>query len=134
VLDFAVLGHHRSRCAWADRKFKPPIQTNPLRLNGLMVSRSLSPTAVFRQTRQLGWVLIRRRAFQVRQNPRDDLRLLDAGHHPELPAATGAGLDVDTELALQPLRTTDIETAPSRRALSANAQASTTLARSRDNL
>jgi hypothetical protein len=125
VLDIAVLWLYRLRCAWADRKFKPPIQSNPLRLNGLMVSQSLSPTAVFRQTRQLGWVLIRRRAFQVRQNPRD---------HPELPAATGAGLDVDTELALQRLRTTDIETAPARRALSANAQASTTLARSRDNL
>ena len=33
-----------------------------------------------RPKRQLGWVLIRRRAFQVRQNLRDDLRLLDAGN------------------------------------------------------
>ena len=43
-----------------------------------------------RPKRQLGWILIRRRAFQVRQNLRDDLRLLDAGNHPELPAAACA--------------------------------------------
>jgi serine/threonine protein kinase len=32
----------------ADRTFKPPLQTKPLRLKGSMVSRSLSPTALSR--------------------------------------------------------------------------------------
>src|SRR5690606_31210814 len=54
-----------------------------------------------RPERQFGLVMLRRHALQVRQDLRDDLRLLDAGDDLELAAATGAALDLDAEHALQ---------------------------------
>lgn len=50
-----------------------------------------------RAERQLGLLRIRGRLLQMRQNPPNDLRPLDAGDHLELPAATGAGVDLDAE-------------------------------------
>ena len=50
---------------------------------------------------QFGLMLIRRALLDVRQNPRNHFRLLDAGNHLELPATTTTGIDLDTEYALQ---------------------------------
>jgi hypothetical protein len=49
-------------------------------------------------------MLIRRALLQMRQNPRNGLRLLDAGDHLERPAAAGAGVDLDAKDALEALR------------------------------
>jgi hypothetical protein len=38
---------------------------------------------------------LRRRALQVREDLRDDLRILDAGNDLELAAAAGAAVDLD---------------------------------------
>ena len=43
-------------------------------------------------------------AIEVPENPPDDLRILDAGNHPQLPAAVPAGLNVDGKDSLQALR------------------------------
>ena len=60
-----------------------------------------------RTTRSDQAIALRRRAVRMRridglgsvaemfQNPLDDCRFLDAGDHPQLPAALAAGLDVD---------------------------------------
>jgi hypothetical protein len=47
---------------------------------------------------------IRCRLLKVRQDLRNDLGLFDAGDHLELPAAAGAGADLDAEHALEALR------------------------------
>jgi hypothetical protein len=49
-------------------------------------------------------VLLLHRALQVREDLRDDQRLLDAGIDLELPAAVGAALDLDTERSTRRLR------------------------------
>ncbi len=54
--------------------------------------------------RQLGLVLLRRRALPLSQNPRDDLRLRDAGNDLELAATANAALDLDAKHALKPSR------------------------------
>jgi hypothetical protein len=59
-----------------------------------------------RPERQLGLIMIRRRVLQVRQELRDDLRLLDAGDHLELVATARADADLDIEYALAALRPT----------------------------
>src|SRR5271167_4355955 len=55
-----------------------------------------------RPERQLALILLRRSALQVRQDLRNQLRLLDAGDDLQLPAAARAALDLDTEHSLQP--------------------------------
>jgi hypothetical protein len=54
-----------------------------------------------RPERPLVLMQIRRRTLKVREDLRDDLRILDAGNDPEPAAAAGAGLDLDAEHALQ---------------------------------
>jgi hypothetical protein len=44
-----------------------------------------------------------RRMAEMFQNPLDDCGLLDAGDHPQLPAALSAGLNVDGEYPLEAL-------------------------------
>jgi hypothetical protein len=51
--------------------------------------------------RQLGAVLLRHDALQVREDLSDHLGLLDARKDPELAAAVRTALDLDTEHALQ---------------------------------
>jgi hypothetical protein len=48
-----------------------------------------------RPQRQLALGLLRCRALQVRQDLRNELRLLDAGDHLQLPAAARAALDLE---------------------------------------
>jgi hypothetical protein len=43
-------------------------------------------------------------ATQVLKNPLNDLRVLDAGDHPQSPAAAPAYLDIDGKDALEALR------------------------------
>jgi hypothetical protein len=52
---------------------------------------------------QLGLLRVRRIFVDVSQDPRNDLRLLDAGDHLALPAAANARVDLDDK-AQQPLR------------------------------
>jgi len=55
--------------------------------------------------RPLALILLRRLALEVRQDPRDELGLLDAGDDPQRPAAADAGLDLDARHPLQASRT-----------------------------
>ena len=45
-----------------------------------------------------------RSVAEMVQNPLDDCGFLDAGDHPQLPAALSAGLNVDGEYPLKALR------------------------------
>src|SRR5271167_5016963 len=55
-----------------------------------------------RPERRLALILLRRSALPVRQDLRNQLRLLDAGDDLQLPAAARAALDLYTEHSLQP--------------------------------
>jgi hypothetical protein len=57
-----------------------------------------------RPERPLELFRLLRRALEVREDQRDDLEPLDAGDDPERAAAALAGVDLDAEHALEPLR------------------------------